>query len=423
MGVDLEEDLKRKLIDLNLSAGRSAQSPQTGYVHLHYESEDRHDTIPILENFCFSLALFRSRIADNVLEGKALLEKLLVFETDGNFPVYLHEYPQCKDRDFSLSLLPIFHWLLADFCIALGEPLAKSLEMLIGRILSHSYKMHAQRPLCSASEFRLKSYFEPNTKLSWTPSTPEEWADALISCQITSSEEFLERALEKWHPQLCTYIGPQYQNRDEPRVTLFDLFMGHYYGAYSQRVLRDRTAHLLASLIKPFEEKSIPSEKEVPCHSIAPPSFTLSWGTPEKLNTFFFDVKSAECILERKGDAIEFTITLPPKNLEGQEAVELAFFTNLIPSQQILIEGAKATTFQLGDTVELLSEGLCIQLEVHLEQGQGQFFGHILRANRPTQKGKNLKWETYDWQIALRTIRCSEACTLKGRIQVSLSNG
>lgn len=418
MGVDLEEDLKRKLIDLNLSSGRSSQSPQTGYLHLNYESEDRHDTIPILENFCFSLALFRSRIADNVLEGKALLEKLLVFEVEGNFPLYLHEYPQCKDRDFSLSLLPIFHWLIADFRIAIGEPLVKSLEMLIGRILSHGYKMHSQRPLCGASEFRLKSYFEPGTQISWIPSTPEDWADALISCQITGSEEFLQQALEKWHPQLCTYIGPQHQNREEPKVTLFDLFMGHYYGVYSQRALRDRNAHLLASLIKPFDKKSNITAKETPCHSIAPQSYGLYWGTPEKLNTFYLDSKAGECVLERKGDVIEFTITLPSKNLDGQEAIELAFFLNLMPSQQIFIQGAKATTFQLGDTIELLSDDLRMRLEVHLEKGQGQFFGHILRANRPTQKGKNLKWDAYDWQIALRTIRRSEQCILKGSIDL-----
>ena len=80
MGVDLEEDLKRKMIELNLAAGRKSQSAQTRYVHLNYESETVHDTIPLLENFCFTLALLRSRSAEQVLEGKALLEKLLVFE-------------------------------------------------------------------------------------------------------------------------------------------------------------------------------------------------------------------------------------------------------------------------------------------------------------------------------------------------------
>src|SRR5580693_298520 len=158
MGVDIDEDLKRKMIELNLAAGRKAQSPQTGYIHLNYETDERHDTIPLLENFCFALALLRSRLSEHVLEAKALLEKLLSFEVDGNFPIYLHDFPQCKDRSLGLSLLPIFHWALADFKVALGEPLAMHMEMLIGRVLSHGYKMHSQRPLSKPDEFRLKSY-------------------------------------------------------------------------------------------------------------------------------------------------------------------------------------------------------------------------------------------------------------------------
>ena len=122
MGVELEEDLKRKMIELNLSAAAIAQSPQTGYIHLNYEEIARSDTIPLLENFSFALALFRSRLTENVFKGKALLEKLLAFEVDGNFPVYLHEYPQCKDRDFSLEILPVLHWVLFHFRERLAIP-------------------------------------------------------------------------------------------------------------------------------------------------------------------------------------------------------------------------------------------------------------------------------------------------------------
>jgi hypothetical protein len=440
MGVELEEDLKRKLIELNLTAGRSAQSPQTGYIHLNYESVDRHDTIPLLENFCFALALFRSRLSDLVLEGKTLLEKLLVFEVEGNFPVYLHEYPQCKDRDFNLSLLPVFHWLLTDFRIALGELLAVRLEMLIGRILLHDYKMHAQRPLCKSSEWRLKSY-TTQAPPAWTPSSPEEWAEALISCQMAHSRGIkpvgiLEQALLQWHPQLSVYIGPQYHDRGEPKVTLLDLFMGHFYSLYSERALLDRRSHLLASLIQPQERSPcgpiadfsaclrVPCE--VPCHAIFPASeqpYALYWGTPEKLNSFCLNCKFMHCGIERTGDTVEFTIALPPKtSLDSQDTVELAFFMNLIPDQEILIQGAKATTFQLGDSLTLLSAEMHLQLEILLEKGEGSFFGHILRSNRPTQRGKHLKYETYDWQIALRTIRRSEECTLKVRARKEITS-
>lgn len=418
MGVDFEEDLKRKLIDLNLIAGRKAQSPQTGYVHLNYESETVHDTIPIFENFCFILSLFRSRLIDNIAEGKALLEKLLIFEVEGNFPVYLHEYPQCKDRDFSLEVLPVFHWLITDFAAALGDQISNRLEMLIGRILSHNYKMHSQRPLSKSSEFRLKSYFEP-APFSWIPSTPEEWADLVISSQMAPNADLglsLKLALEKWHPKLSAYMGPQYQDKGTPKVTLLDLIMGHYYGAYSERALQDRRTHLLACLIQPFgEEILLQSEMESSFVTTSPQQpYTLYWGTPSELNSLFFDAKQSPCSVEEN----EITITLPSETQEsGQEAIEMSFFVNLSAFPEILIQGAKATTFQLGDAIDLKSDDLHLLLEVQIEKGEGRFFGHILRANRPTQKGKNLKYETYDWQIALRTIRRSQECTLKIKLE------
>jgi hypothetical protein len=418
MGVDLEEDLKRKMIELNMTAARNAQSPQTGYIHFNYELEKSQDTIPLLENFCFCLALLRSRIAEHVLEGKTLLEKLLCFEVDGNFPIYLHEFPQCKDRAFSLSLLPVFHWILKDFRTALGEPLAKRIEMLIHRIISHGYKMHTERPLSKSAEFRLKSYFEPHAIPLWTPSTPEEWAEALISYQMTPLNSLLENALQKWHPQLCVFIGPQHHERKEPKVTLFDLFMGHYHDVYSQRALEDRRVHLMASLIQPFEEQKMNSMLLEPICHVAKP-FALYWGSASQLHSLMLEAQKAECSVEKKDNVFEFTIALPSRTFqEGEEAFEVAFFMNLQPSQQIQINGANATTFQLGDTIDLLLDGLHVKLELTVTQGEGRFFGHISRANRPTQKAKNLKFETFDWQIALRTICRSEQCLLKAKLSV-----
>ena len=90
MGIDAKEDLKRKMIELSLSAGLKRRSKETGYVHLHHSDPESYHTIPLLENFSFVLALFRSRISEHILEAKSLLEQLLFFEVNGNFPLYLH---------------------------------------------------------------------------------------------------------------------------------------------------------------------------------------------------------------------------------------------------------------------------------------------------------------------------------------------
>lgn len=404
---------RRKPIDLNLSAAKELLSPQTGYIHYNYDTREKGDTIPLFENFCYVLALFRSRLADPIQDGKVLLEKLLAFEVDGNFPVYLHEYPLCKDRDFSLEILPVFHWLVKDFRAVLTEPLALRLDTAIGRILSHAYKMDRQRPLGKPSAFRLKSYCEKSALPDWTPSLPEEWSHALISCQISDSSSMIQRALERWHPELCFFIGPQNQERGEPQPTLLDLQMGAHYGLYSRRCQENRSIHLQASLVYPFEGETSKAMTS-PCAALSPEQpFVLYWGTPEKLNSLFLAIKNARCT----GDQTALEITLPAERLpEGQDGIELSFFLNLAPSQQILINGVKATTFQCGDTLEIQQDGLTLRLKMILEGGEGRFFGHILRANRPNQRGKNLKYETYDWQIALRTICRSEDCRLRVEI-------
>lgn len=420
MGIDLTEDLKRKLIELNLNAARLAQSPQTGYLHLNYESEERQDTIPLLENFCFALALMRSRLADQIIEGKALLEKLLVFEVEGNFPVYLHDFPQCKDRVFSLNILPIFHWILKDFRSALNESLAVHLEMLIFRILSHAYKMHGQRPLSKAAEFRLKSYFEPNDLPAWLPSSSEEWADALITYQMAYSNgldlsNLLKEALKQWNPHLGVYLGVQQQERGEPKPTLFDLLMGHYHHNYSRRALEARSLHLLAALIQPFEQKS-PQDlsSEILCHVLTANSCFLYWGSLFQLHSLMFDASHALCSSVKDINAMTFYVSLPQRTFqEGEEVFETRFFFNLHPDHQIRIRDAKASTFQMGEPVELISNEQKMTLQFDLVEGDGRFFGHISRANRPNQRGKNLKFEVFDWQIALRTIRRSENCSLK----------
>ena len=230
-------------------------------------------------------------------------------------------------------------------------------------------------------------------------------------------ENVLEQALERWHPQLCTFIGPQQQDRGEPKATLLDLMMGHYHGTYSLRALKDRRVHLLASLIQPFEERDPTVEKEVPCHAIALETeqpYTLYWGNSDALNSLYLDPRKAQCAMQRNGNTIQFTVALPSKtHADSQDVAELSLFLNLARLPQILFNGVKATTFQLGDPIDLSMDGFNCRLEILPEIGEGKFFGHLLRANRPNQRGKNLKYETYDWQIALRTIRRSEECRLK----------
>lgn len=427
----MNTDLKRFLIDLNIETGRKYQSAQTGFIHYCYETpyEMTRDTIPLLENACFALALFRSRQSEHVLEGKALLEKLLAFHIDGQFPIYLHEYPLCKDRCLAINLIPALFWIYNDFQAVLGEELKAKLLSVLSQIVIAGKKIHAERPLPKGIEMKLRAFKKDVDFSSFKPTSAQEWADFLIAYQMVGKDNLapLSDLMQDWDPTLLAYVGPQRfqkQYQEEPLLSLYDLFMGQLGGAYPKRVKKTHPIHLQAALVQPFVSSLPPSvnQEELSyafCKQEEPQDpFTLLWKEGDHLHSLIcackkgtLDVKKAESSAELTFD---FSEELPK---EGQEQIEFSLFCNLhnenTDSQnQILIEGKKATTFQLFDCVEILSNKMKIELRFVC---QGVVFGHLLRANRPSQEKVKAAplFAVYDWQIALRTIKREPKCQLK----------
>src|SRR5262245_26766287 len=121
----------RQFIRAAISTGRSYQSPQTGYFHFCYEKgdEEQQDSIPLKENFLFAMALLRTRNKYNMDEGRKILNNLLSFQRpDGNFPIYLHDFPKCKDPYMGAQLLVPFYWILKVDAAELDGNLKSKLE-------------------------------------------------------------------------------------------------------------------------------------------------------------------------------------------------------------------------------------------------------------------------------------------------------
>ena len=128
-----------------LLAGQQLRSKQTGYVHFHYgHVQPPFETIPLIENALFVLALLRSRIVEKMQEGMLLLKGLLGFQVHsqdenlGNFPLYLHQYPQCNDSTVALQLLAPFYWMMVQFGHVLGGSLRDALERAAELAIRHS---------------------------------------------------------------------------------------------------------------------------------------------------------------------------------------------------------------------------------------------------------------------------------------------
>ncbi|MBP7074403.1 MAG: hypothetical protein KBA81_03345 [Rhabdochlamydiaceae bacterium] len=350
-----------KSVELAIKAGRARQSPLTGFVHHSYENIERaSDTIPVYENFCFALALFRTKSVENILEAKTLLERLFAFQTSEGFPIYLHEFPlvtSVKSRRLEQKLSIVAQFFLRDFSSVLGDFLRSKLESLI-------------RPIDKT----------------------EDPADFLIQSQLTGDD--IEPALRLWDPIALCFTGPQKQEKGEPAVTLYDLILGEWGGKMPARALPDHPAHLLAALIYPREV------------SVTQPSQSWTrrfWGTGAPTHSALLN---AAGMISEEGDILY--IDLPEK--EVHDEVEVCYFMNRWPGAALT-----STTFQLDEPICIESGGLKFEMIFSLIEGEGRFWGHLHLGNRPGQIGCKaaLKHEAFDRTIALRTIERTKPARIK----------
>jgi hypothetical protein len=282
----------RQLIDLALSSARQLQSKQTGYLHYCYHpiEEERYDTIPILENFLFSLLLLRTRTVENVLEAKEMIERLLHFQSQtGNFPVYLHEFPQCHDRLIGLPLLPALYWIAKDFGQVLGKELFEKIALAATALLNICLNEFEDQTLPYALSIRLaaslKGFGELYKREDWIilgnslleklqeqgkNNCSQTWNSSLQIAETLTALQMVYPSIENspwdyfwgylgdtWHHRSCCYAGAplkELQEKEEPHPNLYDLYLGYLSGSYSSRALLHHPYHLHAALIQPCED-------------------------------------------------------------------------------------------------------------------------------------------------------------------------
>ena len=123
-----------------LALGKKMYSEQTGFIHLYYLDPlaKRQDTIPVVENLLYALALLRTRTSEQMLEGKDLLSKLLPYQSEeGNFPIYLHDYPNCKELFAAAKALPPLYWILKEFGTVAGPQVKTAFQRALTYCQNH----------------------------------------------------------------------------------------------------------------------------------------------------------------------------------------------------------------------------------------------------------------------------------------------
>lgn len=333
------------MIDLVAAAGRKRQSPRTKFVHFE-------DTIPIYENFCFALALFRLKTAESVQEGKELVERLLAFQgTDGNFPVFLHDFPKCWDFKLGSKISYILQYLLRLFGPVLGAQLKEKIEGALQKI----------------------AVVEVN-----------EPTQAIIRAQLDGQTEFSLPYNESLQMLMGSLTHPQEKSEPQPWPVEWVLAEGNY----PARLLKDHSVMLHAAPLFPIQ---------------------LTNGMKEAVS-FRTDGSNVQLLWKGHSLAAFKAARIEGKTIYFDFSEEAALYCNISPEAEIYVEGEKASVFRLGETVQIRTGDFKVDLRFDLVEGSGDFCGHIHRANRPTQvscKG-DLLYEAFDWKIFLRNLRHTE---------------
>lgn len=483
----------RLLLELALNSARKRKSVQTGYLHHYYQATDQepHLSIPLIQNFLFALALLRSRIVENIQEAKTILEGLLHFQNKkdaqnakGNFPIYLHEFPECKDRLTAVHIGCAIYWILKHFHQILGQDLKSKLEEALVLSARYSLQVDEETKIAYAARLKIAATAFATGQLvhdselmdrGWqllehlkSQSDDSSWYCPASLGSITASLLMVYPRLSKspwsffwnhlqstWHCATASYVGPslkEWQQGDEPQVSLYDLFCGYFSGKFSDRMLKESCIHLEAVLIPPCEErfttlsypvksqgtvqgakwlmhheerlaysyfekggKQANSNVEKGYHS-----FKLIWGDLVRAHTFICQGGSPK---ETSMNQIDITFDLEgPVEVEDREKNrEILFFIDAHDELEFLVSGQKASTFLLGEEVSLKDKNLLLTLSFTLEKGNGRFLGHRMLGNRPSQlalKGSS-RFHAYDWQVFLRTIQRSDLCVLNVRLRIN----
>jgi len=487
-----EIDLVRQLVELAVTSGRSHQSSQTGYVHYCHQKLDEsvNHTIPPYENILFALALIRMQTVQNITEGKLLIDKILNFQDpeSGNFPIYLHEYPHCRDRFMAVHFLAPLYWVLKGFGKVLGDDLKAKIQASVKLIISYAGDHVEKAPFQIAIkvaageaafgrlwsekdlEKRGLDRLEALRKASESPDfgtwfSPTYIGETLIALQMIYDnishspwKSFWSLISQTWFRPACTYIGVPVkllQWREEPQPTLYDLFLGDFAGGYPYHAFIDQPFQLQGALVRDHDEHLDPVtypmtiKGEVAGHpwiihqethyaytlidagAPVPPELKkgfhytrVVWGDRNRIHSLscqggnFTSMKH-----EVVEGGVDLTVWLAedPDQIDREKSHEVRFFVDQHEGLDITVQGKKATTFNFREEVAIKSPGLTCTLSFELIEGDARMMGHIQPGNRPSQvdlKGEN-RFNAYDWEISLRTIRRYTPCQLKIALRFS----
>lgn len=287
---------------------------------------------------------------------------------------------------------------------------------------------------------------------------------ALVSPDLSKSdwEQWWQFVVKTYHKPTLSYCGPAREERqkgDEPQSSLYDLFMGHYARQYSRRSFEVHPYQLQAALIpdvqvelpeikypmiemamvgeeqfltvqmpqwaySALQQKQVPDPTWIRRHH----PFRLVWGDRTRTHTAVMQGGNAKLIdlVPIEPGHLELFIELTGEEGLRDDTQDCILYIDDHEQLKKNIAGKLTSTFQLGEEVRLLAEGIAINVAFDLHPVNplpetAQMFGHIHLGNRPAQtalRGPD-RFKAFDCSIFLRPVRRPEPVTLRVRIKIA----
>ena len=405
-----------------LKAARHFVRPETGFLHYHPTGDAPYATIPLHENFCYVLALFKTKEKEEVERGIELLAKLLPFQNEeGLFPLYLHDYPMIRDHILSANhLKPLLDIAKFNAVIPFRDKLNKAIEKLKSALIKF---LNEKNPASFNAHILSNMVLEKEIPVEFSRAMgASELAEKLMNNQqeVGFREEWLPLM---WYPQAKRFIGPAFREREEgyeAEDNLLLLLLGHKptkpsLAAVHSVLINEAISEPAFTPVKTekmvdgyrfgiWQERDFaiscldkrpdfPQFHQPGCkvlQIITGPHTLVLEGNVGKSTRFEFVEDGVDIYIELKE-------TMELEDREKQREINL-FFDNRIdirPSQK------EATLFYFNEPISLHAEKP-ITLTFSVAKGQGDFVCHIMNENRSSQK---ITKETCDKAIGIRTLR------------------
>lgn len=430
----------KRASDLAVQFGRTCQSPRTGFIHLFLD-QPGGDTIPVYENFCFALGLIRQKTAEGVSEGKELLERLFAFQApestlwEGNFPVYLHDYPRSWNSLQPLRIAPLLQMLLKQFSSILNPEFKEKSAGVLALLLASIERHRERKGLTSFWERRYQALLGHSVPIE-EPTSAEGWAQELITADLLGEGDLNVSRLI--HP-LLGYAGPgaeEAQERFEPKPTLLEWWMhpNRFYRPHPLQIelaaLPDRgenpstlwSGEAGGWRVRQSSESAL-SFSDAASGEEEKNLLRCSWVGTGVIHSLVIPGALGRQRIEETEKGVEIVFDLPEIfNVSQNDLIEVAAYCNVSEETELFIAGEKASIFCLGDSVEVRTSKFSLQLRFDLIGGSGAFCGQISRSNRPLQtvcRGEEL-YSAFDWKISLRTLRRSSDARLRLSLERTL---